>query len=265
MSIKIMNEVWQNAPVKDGALIVLLALADWADDDGECFPLIGQIATKSRMSERNVKRVLSALEEGGLIARSGTIGGRGKRPSYIVKTDFGEPELPFLKGDNLSEKGDNLSKMDSIKGDKCDTKRVTICPERVTNATSHIDNHHTTTNKPSTGARDFVEDDFAKWYEKYPRKEGRGQAIKAYRSARKKADAETISAGLDRYVSLITRNRTERRFIKLPASWLNGECWDDDLGPGNTPTPNGPAPRPNPLSTAHSMADRILSQQGTLG
>lgn len=67
MSIKIMAEVWDNAEVEGASLLVLLALADYANDNGICWPAVGTLARKTRVSERHIRRLLGALERNGNI------------------------------------------------------------------------------------------------------------------------------------------------------------------------------------------------------
>jgi hypothetical protein len=75
MSIRIMSLVWERAPHREGALLTLLALADWANDEGECWPSIPKLAVKARQSERNLRYILRDLEvEGLLVVTAG--GGR---------------------------------------------------------------------------------------------------------------------------------------------------------------------------------------------
>lgn len=57
-----MANVWDNGPQKQGPLLVMLALADYANDAGECWPSIKSIAEKARMTERGVQRILRELE-----------------------------------------------------------------------------------------------------------------------------------------------------------------------------------------------------------
>ncbi len=67
---------------------------------------------------------------------------------------------------------------------------------------------------------------FAEFYQAYPKHEGRGHALKAYRSALKKASsAELLSAA-----SAYRKKRTgqDSQYTPLPASWLNGERWHDE-------------------------------------
>ncbi len=52
MSILIMTEVWAEAQVKPHELLVLLCLADHADDYGDsCYPSIARLAKRTRRLE----------------------------------------------------------------------------------------------------------------------------------------------------------------------------------------------------------------------
>lgn len=67
---------------------------------------------------------------------------------------------------------------------------------------------------------------FENWWANYPRKDGKGQARKAFRAALKKATIDELHAGLRRYADTVARS--ERKFIAMPATWLNGERWLDE-------------------------------------
>lgn len=68
MSIKRMAEVWENSAHKAGALLVLLALADFANDQGVCWPSFATLARKARISERQAKRIVAQLVKSGELA-----------------------------------------------------------------------------------------------------------------------------------------------------------------------------------------------------
>jgi len=53
-----MNQIWTcQAIEKKGELLVLLAMADWADDEGYCWPSDEAIAKKARMTRTSVARL----------------------------------------------------------------------------------------------------------------------------------------------------------------------------------------------------------------
>jgi hypothetical protein len=59
MSIEVMSRVWKHSKASGTPLLVLLCLADWADDEGECWPSISSVAKKCRLKDaRHVKRVI---------------------------------------------------------------------------------------------------------------------------------------------------------------------------------------------------------------
>lgn len=75
---------------------------------------------------------------------------------------------------------------------------------------------------------DEIGSDFKIWYAKFPRHEALARAEKAYRAARKSgASAAELLAGAERYARL--RAGEDKRYTQLPASWLNGRCWLDEL------------------------------------
>ena len=93
MSIRVMTSVWDDLRTQaHSELLVLLALADWANDDGYCWPTISALATKARLSERAVQQILGRLTTTGRIRRIQG-GGRGRANRYqVVATRNGASE-----------------------------------------------------------------------------------------------------------------------------------------------------------------------------
>lgn len=68
MSIKVMTRVWEHADCKGSELLVLLAMADFADDEGgNVFPSVATLAAKARLAERSIQYILRRLEGRGFI------------------------------------------------------------------------------------------------------------------------------------------------------------------------------------------------------
>ena len=61
--------VYDVTDVHPMAKFVLFVLADYADDEGRCWPSQAALAARTSMGERTVRRHLQSLEELGLIAR----------------------------------------------------------------------------------------------------------------------------------------------------------------------------------------------------
>ena len=73
MSIRIMSAVW-DINLAASEKIVLLALADAADDDGRCWPSIATIGRKASKSPRTVQSCIQALIEAGHLSRREVVG-----------------------------------------------------------------------------------------------------------------------------------------------------------------------------------------------
>jgi len=78
MSIRIMSRVWELQDISATQKLVLLALADWANDEGLCWPSINRLAVKTGATSRSVQRLIRQLEELGLVKREEVVG-KGNR------------------------------------------------------------------------------------------------------------------------------------------------------------------------------------------
>ena len=91
MSIKVMNEVWERSEAEGMARLVLLALADHADEETRsCWPSVRLVARKCRVHEDTARRHLHALQELGEISiedqEGGTRNSGGRRPNrYVIR------------------------------------------------------------------------------------------------------------------------------------------------------------------------------------
>lgn len=83
MSIKVTNWVWNRSESRNGARLVMLALADRADDKGFAWPSIDDLCERTKLSPRAVqKALLNLVELGELKVESG--GGRRVRNRYTI-------------------------------------------------------------------------------------------------------------------------------------------------------------------------------------
>ena len=119
MSTKASNWVWELEELDQAETLVMLALADQANDVGVAWPAQGSLARRARQTDRNVRRVLVRLQRMGLLSverRSSNRGRRSNRYQLHIGARIGNP-LGSQQSDNLSGCGgpvdnspvDNLS------------------------------------------------------------------------------------------------------------------------------------------------------------
>lgn len=98
MSIRVMASVWDSKIDNQTDLLVLLALADFANDQGISWPSLEGLAQKARCSVRNLHRILKRLElEGVLRVQRNGGGAPGSTNFYHInlKTDTGDSLTPL--------------------------------------------------------------------------------------------------------------------------------------------------------------------------
>lgn len=111
LSIKFMNAVWDcDGLTDDRKFKVMLALADWTNEEGICWPAMETLARKSRMSIRSAQMTVRELQDDGLLE---VVIRRGRKMTNLFKINLqavqvyesGKPaKKPAEKG---AEKGAN--------------------------------------------------------------------------------------------------------------------------------------------------------------
>lgn len=108
MSIRIMSAVWE-LDLPQNEKLILLAMADHADDRGVCYPSVGRIAWKSGYSDRQTKTILAALRDRHVIEPMGSnVGGRGFSTRYQIHPEKGAKLAPFISGKSEVERSERV-------------------------------------------------------------------------------------------------------------------------------------------------------------
>lgn len=97
------------------------------------------------------------------------------------------------------------------------------CPE-------HANPHPHPQPTPTKKSKCIASDPFEEWWSDCPRKIGKGQARRAFVAALRKTDGDSFMLDYAGYVEAERSRGQADSFIKHPATWLNGECWNDDEG-----------------------------------
>ncbi len=92
MAVRILSKVWDGYPGGGSELLAMLALADWSDDEGRCWPAIESIARKMRLSDKQARRVVHTLIDAGYLSvTDNLLGGASSRRYQINLQKLGTP------------------------------------------------------------------------------------------------------------------------------------------------------------------------------
>ncbi|BDT68536.1 hypothetical protein os1_27190 [Comamonadaceae bacterium OS-1] len=229
MSIRTMARVWDQSQHSGSELLMLLALADFADDDGNSYPAVPTLAAKCRMTPRNANHILAALRASGELQVLLNEGPRGTNRYRIVMGAPLKAASPLKPIAPLKEPSP-LKAASSLKPTSRTPEVGFLKPLKPTSDEPSL-NHQEPPIAASTSKSALQSGDgFVKFWDCYPKKVSKSDAQKAF--AKLKADAELVDAIL---LALASQKQSPDwqkdggKFVPHPATWLNGKRWEDEI------------------------------------
>lgn len=265
------------------AKIILMILADYADEWGTCYPGVDRIAEEAELSRSTVLRRLKALAEAGLVTVERRANERGHRTSnrYVLEIEVtvtseqwnavvqrvmartAEPEEE-VQGVNVTpgsqappkcqpERGAKVSPGDT--GTTRGTTSSTPYPHADRPITPGFEQEQgsqavlslvvdSAPSAPATGPQIA----FSEFWALYPRKTSKIAAERAWAKAVKAVDPAIIIAAIPAAVAQWKREQRPLDKVPYPATWLNNGSWEDEI-------PAAPDAVPSPWSTAPSASE----------
>ncbi len=94
-----MGKVWRREDLNTSEKMVLLALADYSNIHGHCWPAVETLAQRCSVGDRQVRRIIKKLEADGLLM----VKNRGRRSNYYIldldiKTDTSDQLNNHVEG-----------------------------------------------------------------------------------------------------------------------------------------------------------------------
>lgn len=209
-------------PVTGAAKAVLVALADHANDRGECFPSIPRLETWTGLKDRAIRNAIGWLEAQNLIHRATKIG-----TATEYKLAIGASYTPASRA-GVGAENDEQTPASNAGTPASGANEPRHLVPKTPASRAAITPMNPKVEPPLTqraNARPAQPVGFAEFWAAYPRKVGRGQAERAFRTATKGTEAGTIIAALSAYPFDLSRPQ----FIPHASTWLNGQRWLDQI------------------------------------
>lgn len=141
MSVSAMKWAFDQKGVTSTEKLVLLALADHADDAGRCWPSVARMEEMTALSERSIRKAIQTLEEKGALSTDRGVG-RGNSSKYILKLDSSvDASTPQKVQDShlLPDTGKGAPR----------AEKVHVVPEKVQNLHEKVHHVHPNHQEPS--------------------------------------------------------------------------------------------------------------------
>lgn len=222
MSIHISSAVWKAKTPDPSCKLVLLKLADNANDAGECWPSITTIAEETGLARSTVCEKLALLEREGWLSRD-----KERR----VSTHY-TLSIPASPPAGLVRQPDYTSPPAGL--DQSATRTTASPPAGPESSLEPSLNHQGTVKALEIGFENF--------WKLYPRKQSKKSAKAQYAKARTSYDAAVILDGLKRHLTCDGWRNEGGKYIPYAERFLSKELFlDIPFKP--QPQPSTPPPR----------------------
>jgi hypothetical protein len=256
MSFTATRWAWSQPTGRSSSKLVLLALADRADDAGMAYPSIATLAADTDLDRKTVMPALAHLERLGLVVCAR---GVGKSTRYqliltavttvepVPKTGQVQEAAPVPKTGPTSPKNGTRTYQEPI----TNLKTPFIPPPQPSAEVVADATVVEPTSKPKAKKPQTLPAGFEDFWAAYPRKQAKQAALKAWTKIKPSPEL------LDRILADVRHRHQHdpgwhRGFTPHPATYLNGARWEDDL----TPT-NGDDRHAGPRESAAEKWDRL--------
>jgi len=206
MSNKVLTAVFDHSKSKNATRLVLLSLADRANDAGHCWCGINDIASRANLSRAKVFAAINEAEQIGELVRRSR-GGQKFCNAYTVQIQ------------DRPDSGPSRIETETVQSLDCTRPKSGPKPS--------LTQRNRTCSSKDERARDC---DFEKFWSAYPRKQGKKNAAKAWEKSKAMIpDIDDLLAILETHKASTAWNKDSGQFIPHPTTWLNHERWKDDV------------------------------------
>lgn len=237
-----MSLVWDST-VPAPERFTLVALADRADEEGECWPSIPTLARKCRTGESTVRRHIKSLQVMGVLSVAHRLNNSSVYRISLARLreliDPSESDTPCQI--DTPPQGETSQIEHPSQSEQCTPPNLSSDPsqsERLSIRDTSVDPPVRIEPDPADGflltvdglAAGGVEAEFEIWWKQWPRKIAKPKALESYRKARKKKiPAELLLSTASQQLAAWRAMGRDKDKIPHGATWLNQERWNDEV------------------------------------
>ena len=241
MSLVASQLVWNCSQQQGNALLVMLALADRANDELTCWPGVDDIARRCRLKRRAVQQILADIE------RSGELSREFRRGTGLLATTVYRLRVSPMHGDARVQDGARVHGDAQTGASPC-ADGCTVVREQVHgHASKPSENRNEPSEEPSLvpdaavaapapraskrkrAPSQHTSQEALTIYGAYPRRVARAHALRAIANALEKHSAEHLLERTKAFAAAVAFwPEADRQFVPYPATWYNRESFDDD-------------------------------------
>lgn len=205
------------------AKIILILLADRADEDHSCWPSQARLAEESEQSVATVRRHLRVLEDRGLVRTERRMVPGQKRATnrYVLAVDG-------VRADGAEGGVAPVSAAQDERQTGQVESDLPLIPDDLPLNLAHIYRSPVSAEPSVEPSGKEPSSAFDQFWAAYPRKIGKGQARRAFTAATKGRDPMVLVVAAVEFRQWTEIERTDMQFVPHPATWLNGERWLDE-------------------------------------
>jgi DNA-binding transcriptional MocR family regulator len=244
MSMELMVKAMKTKVGNPLRKLVLIKLADNANDMGECWPSYQHIADQCEIDRSTVRRHIKSLESQCLLRIENRDGPKGNSSNlYRITLDY-----------PVGQKSTGVGTMPTG-GVGPESTRTSHSFESVIEPKKNSANA-----KPEKKAEPIQDGSFDVFWKFYPKKAGKKDARKAWAKVEPDKHPE-IMQSLAKHRGCIGWVKDDGQFIPNAATWLNAERWEDEVRPHVEGRPNTGAGSAGKPSLSEQVRQRNAERQ----
>lgn len=239
MSVRVLSRVWDGFPGGGTDLLTMLALADWSDDDGRCWPSVAAIAKKVRLQKRQTQYIVNRLVTDGFLSVDGNVHGGApgetRRYRIILERLTGAPQCTGAADcTGAPQCADGCSGVRETGALDCtQTVNRTVNTRQIRQSAADASGV-ALPGKPSRTAKGSrLHQDirlFDEFWTAYPKKRAKDDAMKAFVKRKPGRDLlEQLLGAIEAQKRSDDWLKENGKYIPYPATWLNDGRWMDEI------------------------------------